>query len=401
MDDRDALARFVVENEDLERLEGQLADFNLFEAIGAVRQELRHSDFLGFLLNPNGNHGLGDRFLKRFLERVLFEAPQQPISPVEIDVSDLSDVEVRREWRGIDIFIYSESVRLACVIENKVDSGESKGQLARYREVVTTEFPRARHLLAFLTPDGHEPSDSSYIPVSYSDVAVIVDTICEMHGSTLGGDVVTILRHYKTMLRRHIVADSEVAELCRKIYRKHQQALDLIFEHRPDQQWETAEELKRLIAEDAEGGFHIEHSVKSYVRFSHLSWYETPALLCNRGWAGADSLILFEFQNLEESLTLKLIIGPGPQEIREALYDHSMKHPEIFVGATKPIYPKFTTIFSRKILPKKDYQASDQDARFFKIHNAWERFKGKDLPAILEVIDSVEWPEIEEAQEAR
>lgn len=37
-DDREALARFVVEHGDLERLEAQLAEFNLFEAIRALVQ---------------------------------------------------------------------------------------------------------------------------------------------------------------------------------------------------------------------------------------------------------------------------------------------------------------------------------------------------------------------------
>lgn len=399
-DDRDALARFVVESNDLERLEGQLADFNLFEAIGAVRQELRHSDFLSFLLDPNGNHGLGDKFLKRFLERVLFEAPQQPINPVEIDVSDFYDAEIRREWRGIDIFIYSESVGLVCVIENKVDSGESKGQLARYRETALEEFPTARQLLAFLTPDGREPSDPSFIPVSYSDIADIVIAICEMSGSTLGADVVTSLRHYITLLRRHIVVDSEVADLCQKIYRKHKRALDLIFEHRPDKLWDIAEELKRLISESANDGLKPAHSTKAYVRFTHGSWEKQPALMTGRGWSNTECLIAFEARNSENGLSLKLVIAPGPPEIREALYDVAMKNSTVFVGATKPIYPKWTTIFSRKVLQKKDIVSSDQEARFFKIHSAWERFKGKDLPAILEVIDSVDWPEITEAREA-
>lgn len=50
-DDQKDLEAFVVGNPDLERLETLLDQFNMFEAIGAVRQELRHSDFLAFLLN--------------------------------------------------------------------------------------------------------------------------------------------------------------------------------------------------------------------------------------------------------------------------------------------------------------------------------------------------------------
>ena len=44
----------VVGNSDLEELEGRLEKFNIFEAIGVVRQELRHSNFLAFLLEARG-----------------------------------------------------------------------------------------------------------------------------------------------------------------------------------------------------------------------------------------------------------------------------------------------------------------------------------------------------------
>jgi hypothetical protein len=45
------LESFVVDNSDLEHLKQLLRQFNIFEAIGAVRHELRHSDFLGSLLD--------------------------------------------------------------------------------------------------------------------------------------------------------------------------------------------------------------------------------------------------------------------------------------------------------------------------------------------------------------
>ena len=57
-DDLALLEALIVDNPDLERLEALLEQFNIFEALGAVRVELRHSDFLAFLLNPNQSHGL-------------------------------------------------------------------------------------------------------------------------------------------------------------------------------------------------------------------------------------------------------------------------------------------------------------------------------------------------------
>jgi hypothetical protein len=43
--------------------------FNIFDALGTRRQELRHSDFLSYLLDPKKAHGLGSRFLRDFLLR--------------------------------------------------------------------------------------------------------------------------------------------------------------------------------------------------------------------------------------------------------------------------------------------------------------------------------------------
>ncbi len=51
-----ALEGFLVGNRDLERLEALLDRFNILEALGVVRQELRHSDFLRFLLDPRNPH---------------------------------------------------------------------------------------------------------------------------------------------------------------------------------------------------------------------------------------------------------------------------------------------------------------------------------------------------------
>jgi hypothetical protein len=86
--DRQALEALVVDNADLERLESLIAQFNIFEAVGVERQELRHSDFLSFLLDPRQSHGLGDSFLRRLLQR-------------RLATTCLTHV-CTRWWRGLD-----------------------------------------------------------------------------------------------------------------------------------------------------------------------------------------------------------------------------------------------------------------------------------------------------------
>ena len=148
------LERFVVENDELERLEELVAEFNLFEAIGTVRHELRHSDTLRFLLDPSSPHGFGDAFLSRFLKGALVGTQAGELGPVEIDVADLAKTEVLREWKQIDILIRNQASNFVVAIENKVGSEEHSNQLQRYRKTLESEYPGARRVFLFLTPEG-------------------------------------------------------------------------------------------------------------------------------------------------------------------------------------------------------------------------------------------------------
>jgi len=103
------LEDFVVGNTELQQLEILLRKFNLFEALKLVWVEVRHSDFLAYLLDPKQNHGLGDRFLKAFVQSVLQGEANQTVTPIDIDVWNLNTAEVYREWQNIDIFVRDES----------------------------------------------------------------------------------------------------------------------------------------------------------------------------------------------------------------------------------------------------------------------------------------------------
>src|SRR2546426_7260703 len=120
------LEKLVVGNAEFEELEGLLAQFNIFESLGAVRQELRHSDFLAFLLDPNQNHGLGDEFARRLLQRVVMSASDQRLSvtSIDLDIWDLTSLVVQREWQNIDILLLDEGHSLAVIIENKIGGAE-------------------------------------------------------------------------------------------------------------------------------------------------------------------------------------------------------------------------------------------------------------------------------------
>jgi hypothetical protein len=234
-DARQALERFVVDNAELVELEARLGRFNVFDALRVARQEIRHSNFLAWLLSPEESHGQGDLFLRAVLMDLLRRTPpgRREISPIEIDSTRFAGVEVRREWNHIDLLIACREPALVLAVENKVYSGERVGQLARYRDVVAREFravPPGRRLHVYLTRRGQAASHEDWISYGYGDLHAALDRCFRLHGSGIGTDVAVFIRHYLNVIGGRFMDDPELDRLCRTIYQKHRLALDLLFD---------------------------------------------------------------------------------------------------------------------------------------------------------------------------
>lgn len=65
-------------DEDFIILISKTGRLNVFYALQLQNQEIRHSNFLAWLLNPNESHKLGDAFLKELLQIVLKEYSKTP-----------------------------------------------------------------------------------------------------------------------------------------------------------------------------------------------------------------------------------------------------------------------------------------------------------------------------------
>jgi hypothetical protein len=393
-DDFAALESFVVENEDLERLEILADRFNLFEAIGAVRQELRHSDFLAFLMDPTQSHGLGDLFATRLLQRALRSASSaaSAVRPLDLELWSLAGLQIHREWRNIDVLLVDDTNRLVVLIENKIDSAEHSNQLGRYWSVVAAEYPGYRTVGLFLTPDGVPPSDERFIPIGYEIVCSLVEEIVERRASSVGAEVGMLLSHYAQMLRRHIVSDAEIAALCRRIYARHRRALDLIFEHRPDLQAEIGGFLERMIV--ATPGLLLDGSSKAFIRFLPQAW-DVPQLYGGSGWTRTGRMLLFEFVNEAERLRLVLWVGPGPEEVRTRLFQLALAHQPPFKPSSRVLRRKWNGLYGETVLRPAAYADAALDDLTPEIEKYWEHFLSQDLPAITKwVLEEVSrWPQ--------
>ena len=92
-----------------QQLSQKMQTLNIFEVLGITNAEIRHSNFLAWLLDPNGNHGMGDKFLREFVSKL----GQREVVPENVTVCI-----VRREWQHIDLLVLCQKEKYLLCVEN-------------------------------------------------------------------------------------------------------------------------------------------------------------------------------------------------------------------------------------------------------------------------------------------
>lgn len=250
--DEQALQNFLLDIKCLDELLPWTEKFNMFDVLKISRTEIRHSNMIGWLLDANENHGLGDDFLKGILQRIVEYDDTGRYDIFKVLLLDFYSFRVFREWKNIDILMISDEEKIVIAIENKVSSNEHSNQLNRYREILEKDYSGYNRILIYLTPDGEEPSDTvNWDILTYRDVVEVLE---EVHSvKKVHPDVDLMIRNYIDVIRRDIVEDEKLIEICNKIYNKHKKALDLIFDKRTDGRMQIADvicsTLKKLCEE--------------------------------------------------------------------------------------------------------------------------------------------------------
>ena len=387
LSDKAALEAFLKDCRELEELKAYTADFNLFEAMGMVRQEIRHSHFLANLFNPRYGHGLDLHFLESFMKELLYEySDSSPeLSLLEFEIADYSDISVYRERWNIDLLLVSETHKHVFVIENKIDSGEHGKQLLTYEKRIDKEFPASKYkrVFIFLTLDGKEASRSKWLSASYSSLIEILEKILKYYGEGIPSSARIGIEHYITLFKRHFMEDSEIATLCRKIYQKHQKALDLIFEHRPDMITEVTTMCSDIISNEL-SRFTLDSRTKKLCRFIFDDWDKSDIQMQGEGWTKSRRTLMFETETRADKVILFLIIGPGEQGYRGKLFESLSKAP--FKSLTN-LSDKFSKIINFELLKFQD--GEDLDDVLKRLREGFAKFTAEDWPKLEPLVADV------------
>lgn len=289
-------------------------NFNIFQALKLQNNEVKHSNFLGWLLTPFESHNLMDTFLKELLKVAL----KNDTILVDIILKDLTDAKVSLEkmandGRRMDIFIDCPRNKLFCVIENKVWSGEGCNQLEDYRNYVLNHDKYKDYkykIFLFLTPYKYSPCEDykGYIRINYGDILKAINNLMKQCGCLLDDDIKIFIEHYIKMVERNIMdeTDKEIIDLCRKIYHKNKTAIDLINKYREKSKEEIYEVLTKLINNDE--NLCPETSNVNWIRFIPNEAKFPSLEIAIEDWVQSKNLLTFEIVNKQNSVDIDIVI---------------------------------------------------------------------------------------------
>lgn len=362
--------------------------------MGAVRGELRHSNFLAYLLSPRRPHGLGTKplaaVLRATLERV--PPPERPIRVLELIAGQLDDAIVYREKDNIDILIELPTLNFVVAIENKIDAKAGKGQLEQYATHLATAFPRHRKLLVFLTPGGSEPDFDHYVAYDYADLVSTLEGLIGDTRDLIPESSLLIVRHYIEMVRRHIVQDDELRSLAITLYERYKEAFDFVFECRPEPQNLLSALRERVLSvqgliEDSRGS--------NLFRFLPEIWDEQ--LINIKGdpmkWSKTRRGILFEVQTYPSHpgrVSIALIVGPGDPEMRSRVHQAAGYQRQLFTGYQKYLGAQFVSIFRRDLLTEAQARDLTFEAQELNVGLAWSDFQGRTLNQLADAVIEID-----------
>ena len=332
--------RNLLNDLDFDKVELELKTPNIFQILNISRTEIRHSNFLSWLLDPNGTHGLGKLFLTKFLRELAISEIATDLDEFEIEELNFNNAELRREWRNIDLLIIFDT--LVVCIENKVDSHDHSNQLTKYRAIVDETFKKHKKVFVYLTPTGEQPTSTKerrfYASYSYENITDQADRVLQIHGNSLNSGVYQYISDYLTTLKRELMKNDTLNELAVKIYKNHKELFDFVFENKPD----LATELYPIFVNKIQkSGWIVGSKNKGYARF--LTKTLDPLIpRKGQGWP-LKECFLFEIDFLwqKKRAVFKTVISPSDTEIQHIF----CKAIENIPGFKKPLGKKWLIHF--------------------------------------------------------
>ncbi len=323
----------LVKDANLELLEMHLAKPNIFSILKIEKAEIRHSNFLAWLLDPSGSHNLNDRVLKWFLKEVFSDQKIDWMDEFTIDGLSFHTMQIYREYKNIDLILVCDEFVIA--IENKILSTEHSNQLSRYEEIVKKDFNNKKHAFIYFTLYGDEPEKeenaSIYVNYSYIRFEAILSQIVNIYSDILPDKAFVYIQDYIEILRRFVMQDDKATLIAQEIYRNHKEAIDFIIESKPDRLLLIMPIALNVIKK---AGYIPGTQNKGFARFLTPEINDIIPRDSINGWKNQE-LFLFEISMWSKNIVLKTVIAPGNENQRNAIREALLEIPKARNSQTK------------------------------------------------------------------
>lgn len=258
---------------ELEGIRVPKGDINYFTATAMLTQEIKHSAFLAWLLDPSKEHNLGSAMIERFIDRlfrysnVKNKNANNTKSNLDIlcykninknnllNVCKNGEIEVETEVASsankradlcITLLSADKKEKYLILIENKVFSTTHDDQLSEYETLAKEKYSDYKTILVYLTPEGEPPCNiggdgeynANWSIFDYKEVRDIINGLCEdildknkypNLDSTNRTKLKHIMEDYVDMLNNNILIENpDVWDKIRIIRKNYEKELELI-----------------------------------------------------------------------------------------------------------------------------------------------------------------------------
>jgi hypothetical protein len=176
--------------------------FSVFRALRVEHHEVRHSNFLAWLIDPLESHGQGSLFFRGFLEAVTTAIENGALAKrLLLDESSAQDVKIRREKDRLDLHIILNQPKIVVGIENKIFASEHSDQLSRYADDIESQFKGWDQILLYLTLDGEAPSDPRWCSFTHRKILSMIEKRISLLHEDTPEAIRAFVEHYVQLLR--------------------------------------------------------------------------------------------------------------------------------------------------------------------------------------------------------
>lgn len=319
-------------------------EFNTFDVLRYADYEIRHSNVLAWLLRPTDTHGIGDRFLRWFVEqtnRRLVAANEELIPATDFRTTN---VVVERELEYVDITIFFKKEKCLLAIENKSvpASSEHIDQVMGYERKLRGKHGGHTVKSVLLTTSPHGSVEfPSIAHIGWNSIHEAIGSF-HQNGEFHSGGVEAFIGQYLDLVERWFGPTG--GDVLKPLLDKHRTVLkemrqihardgdDGVGGMVPEDRADYRDSLVRLVKESSQNPKQLRMVVAHYLKgqgcriwpshnpkLTHywLSWTDSNLAETARSLSGKDDFLRWELEFTYRDVGVRFNLYQHPREDRE------------------------------------------------------------------------------------